>query len=76
LDGYEFGKGGSPIDLPVNRDAPLSQVLHDDGRAATCAALSSAVRVRILRMSEFAPGFSHKPPLSAPNHRCMHFRPN
>ena len=52
-DGYEFGKGGYHIDLPVNSDAPLGQALHDEGRAATCAALSSAVRVRILRMSEF-----------------------
>jgi hypothetical protein len=27
LDGYDFGNGGYHIDLPVNRDAPLSQVL-------------------------------------------------
>jgi hypothetical protein len=33
FDGYDFGNGGYHIDLPVNRDAPLSQALKDEGRA-------------------------------------------
>ena len=66
-DGYEFGKGGYHIDLPVNKDAPLSQAQQDEGRAATYTALSSAVRVCVFRMSEFGrtTSFRAQPPLYA-----------